>query len=68
LVGLVELGFSVLLPVYHSLHIKATSDLLPRIVAIAEQEGFRITDFSVPEASFDFLWAGCWGFRRRVIS
>jgi ABC-2 type transport system ATP-binding protein len=35
------------------LHIKGTGGVLPRIVAIAEQEGFDITDLSVAEPSLE---------------
>ena len=49
---------SVLLPVYHSVRIKATGDALPSIVTIAGQEGFMIIDLSVAEDSLEFSWAG----------
>ena len=58
---------SVLLPVYHSVHIKATGGALPSIVAIAGQEGFMIIDLSVGEPSFEFLWAGRYGLGIRSL-
>ena len=35
------------------LHVKGTGGVLPRIVAVAEQEGFNITDLSVAEPSLE---------------
>jgi ABC-2 type transport system ATP-binding protein len=35
------------------LHIKGTGGVLPKIVAVAEQEGFDITDLSVAEPSLE---------------
>jgi ABC-2 type transport system ATP-binding protein len=43
------------------LHIKGTSGVLPRIVAIAEQEGFNITDLSVAEPSLETVFINLTG-------
>jgi ABC-2 type transport system ATP-binding protein len=43
------------------LHIKGTGGVLPRIVAIAEQEGFNITDLSVAEPSLENVFINLTG-------
>jgi ABC-2 type transport system ATP-binding protein len=43
------------------LHIKGTSGVLPRIVAVAEQEGFNITDLSVAEPSLENVFINLTG-------
>jgi len=43
------------------LHIKGTSGVLPRIVAIAEREGFNITDLSVAEPSLENVFINLTG-------
>jgi ABC-2 type transport system ATP-binding protein len=43
------------------LHIKGTTGVLPRIVAIAEQEGFNITDLSVAEPSLETVFINLTG-------
>jgi ABC-2 type transport system ATP-binding protein len=43
------------------LHIKGAAGVLPRIVAIAEQEGFNITDLSVAEPSLETVFINLTG-------
>ena len=43
------------------LHIKGTTGVLPRIVAIAEQGGFNITDLSVAEPSLETVFINLTG-------
>jgi ABC-2 type transport system ATP-binding protein len=43
------------------LHIKGTGGVVPRIVAVAEQEGFNITDLSVAEPSLENVFINLTG-------
>jgi len=43
------------------LNIKGTKGILPRVVAIAEQEGFNITDLSVAEPTLETVFINLTG-------
>jgi ABC-2 type transport system ATP-binding protein len=43
------------------LHVKGTAGVLPRVVAVAEQGGFNITDLSVAEPTLETVFIGLTG-------
>jgi ABC-2 type transport system ATP-binding protein len=43
------------------LHIKGTAGVLPKVVTIAEQEGFNITDLSVTEPTLETVFINLTG-------